>query len=104
MVQVITQNRPQIQERVGIIEDVFSVIQAGSGKVRTLDLYRIFENRQDVRFAITKLTCSGRISRKRGLGTSGVEYFYHDHASESFSKYRKTKTDEVCSYFVSSLL
>ena len=89
MAQLITQNQTQTHERISFIEQVFSVIQANSGKIRTVDLDRIFENRQDVRSAIMKLTCAGRISRKRGLGKCGVEYFYHDHASESFAKYRQ---------------
>ena len=79
----------QSKEPADFMEAVFSVIRKNSGKVRTADLDRIFEKRQDVRTAIMKLTCAGRISRKRGFGVSGIEYFYHDHASESFAKYRQ---------------
>ena len=79
----------QSQEPADFIEEVFSVIRENSGKIRTVDLDRIFGNKLEVRTAIMKLTNAGRISRKRGLGKSGVEYFYHDHESESFVKYRQ---------------
>jgi hypothetical protein len=93
MAQLLTQNRKQSQEGIEFIEEVFSVIQQDSGKLRTVDLDRIFGGRQqDVRTAIMKLTCAGRISRKRGLGASGIEYFYHDHASPSFAKFRQRTT------------
>ena len=67
------------------------MIRAESGKVRRADLDRVFGNRQKVGTAIIKLTSAGRITRKRGFGMSGIEYFYHSSDSESLSKYRKNR-------------
>jgi hypothetical protein len=66
-----------------IIEKVYSIIQKDSGKVRSIDLYDTIGNRDDIRYAISKLTDAGKIERKRGLGVKGVEYFYHDTGSAS---------------------
>ncbi len=70
-----------------LVEQVYFIIRGNSGKIRTTDLDRIIGNKQDVRFAITRMTVSGRIRRKRGLGSSGIEYYYHDI-------YRKTSCSE----------
>jgi hypothetical protein len=72
-----------------IVEKVYSIIRDNSGKIRTADLDRIIGNKQDVRFAITRLTVIGRIRRKRGLGSSGIEYYYHDIYSQTSSKFRR---------------
>jgi hypothetical protein len=72
-----------------LIERVYSIIKQNSGKIRTAELDQIIGDRQDVRTSITKLTVMGRIIRKRGLGVSGVEYFYHDADSPSFQKHRR---------------
>lgn len=77
------------QSRNQLIQNVYSLICSNSGKIRTIDLDRIVGNKQDVRFAITRLTIMGRIRRKRGLGSNGIEYYYHDIHSETFSKIRK---------------
>ncbi|MCI0557908.1 MAG: hypothetical protein MN733_05390, partial [Nitrososphaera sp.] len=49
-------------------------------------LDRLIGNKQDVRFAITRLTVQGRIKRIRGFGKVGIEYFYKDISSESRKK------------------
>ena len=67
----------------GLIETVYSVIKSRSGKVTSKDLDAIVGNKQDVRFAITRLTVQGRIKRIRGFGKVGIEYFYKDIASTS---------------------
>jgi len=66
----------------GLIETVYAVIRGKSGKVTSKDLDQLIGNRQDVRFAITRLTVQGRIKRMRGFGKVGIEYFYKDVASE----------------------
>lgn len=65
----------------GLIETVYSVIKSKSGKVTSKDLDHLVGNKQDVRFAITRLTVQGRIKRVRGFGKVGIEYFYKDIAS-----------------------
>jgi hypothetical protein len=77
------------QSRSKVIEEVYSIIQQNSGKIRSVDLDRIMGDQQEVRFAITRLTVMGRISRKRGFGARGIEYFYHDVSSTSFEKHRR---------------
>ncbi len=72
-----------------VIDQVYSIIRDNSGKVRSVDLDEIIGNKYNVRYAITRLTVMGRISRKRGLGPNGIEYYYHDTSSETFSKFRK---------------
>jgi hypothetical protein len=72
-----------------IVEKVYSIIRDNSGKIRTADLDRIIGNKQGVRFAITRLTVIGRIRRKRGLGSSGIEYYYHDIYSQTSSKFTR---------------
>ena len=79
------------KSRKQLIEQVYSIIRDNSGKIRTADLDRILGNKQDVRFAITRLTIIGRISRKKGLGVNGIEYYYHDTHSQILSKFRKMK-------------
>lgn len=74
-----------------IVEKVYSIIRDNSGEIRTADLDRIIGNKQDVRFAITRLTVTGRIRRKRGLGASGIEYYYHDIYSPTSSKFIRMK-------------
>ena len=78
-----------ISKKQELIEEVYSIIKDNSGKIRAADLDRIIKNKHDVRFAITRLTVSGKICRKRGLGINGIEYYYHDTQSETFSKFRK---------------
>jgi DNA-binding transcriptional regulator PaaX len=66
----------------GLIETVYATIRSKSGKVTSKDLDQLIGNKQDVRFAITRLTVQGRIKRMRGFGKVGIEYFYKDIASE----------------------
>ena len=66
----------------GLIETVYATIRNKSGKVTSKDLDHLIGNKQDVRFAITRLTVQGRIKRVRGFGKVGIEYFYKDIASE----------------------
>ena len=70
----------------GLIETVYSTIRSKSGKVTSKDLDQLIGNKQDVRFAITRLTVQGRIKRVRGFGKVGIEYFYKDIASEPRKK------------------
>ena len=63
---------------VGLIETVYAIIRDKSGKVTSRDLDELIGNKQDVRFAITRLTVQGRIKRVRGFGKVGIEYFYKD--------------------------
>ena len=65
----------------GLIETVYATIKTRSGKVTSKDLDTLIGNKQDVRFAITRLTVQGRIKRIRGFGKVGIEYFYKDIAS-----------------------
>lgn len=65
----------------GLIETVYAIIKSRSGKVTSKDLDNVVGNKQDVRFAITRLTVQGRIKRIRGFGKVGIEYFYKDIAS-----------------------
>jgi len=67
---------------VDLLETVYSIIRDQSGKVRTKDLDRVIGNKQEVRFAITRLTIQGRIKRVRGFGKVGIEYFYRDITSQ----------------------
>jgi len=76
----------------GLIETVYAVIRGKSGKVTSKDLDQLIGNRQDVRFAITRLTVQGRIKRMRGFGKVGIEYFYKDVASEQ--RRRKVVVEE----------
>ena len=64
-----------------LIESVYSVIRERSGRITSRDLDELVGNKQDVRFAITRLTVQGRIKRIRGFGRVGIEYFYKDIAS-----------------------
>lgn len=66
----------------GLIETVYAIIKSKSGKITSKDLDQLIGNKQDVRFAITRLTVQGRIKRIRGFGKVGIEYFYKDIASE----------------------
>jgi len=66
----------------GLIETVYAIIRSRSGKVTSKDLDHLIGNKQDVRFAITRLTVQGRIKRVRGFGKVGIEYFYKDITSE----------------------
>lgn len=65
----------------GLIESVYAIVKSKSGKVTSKDLDQLIGNKQDVRFAITRLTVQGRIKRIRGFGKVGIEYFYKDIAS-----------------------
>ena len=89
MAQVVRQTTKQFQETLDFIEAVFSAIRENSGHITSADLDKTFGNKQEVRSAITRLTVSGRISRKRGFGRVGIEYYYHDQSSSSFEKYRR---------------
>lgn len=62
----------------GLIETVYSIIKSKSGRVTSKDLDHLIGNKQEVRFAITRLTVQGRIKRVRGFGKVGIEYFYKD--------------------------
>jgi hypothetical protein len=65
-----------------LVEAVYGIIRSRSGKVTSRDLDALIGNKQDVRFAITRLTVQGRIKRIRGFGRVGIEYYYKDIASE----------------------
>jgi hypothetical protein len=75
----------------GLIETVYAIIKSRSGKVTSKDLDTVVGNKQDVRFAITRLTVQGRIKRIRGFGKVGIEYFYKDIASGQ----SKAKSEEA---------
>jgi DNA-binding transcriptional regulator PaaX len=79
MSTIIHRNRLQA---AGLIEEVYSIIKQKSGRVTSGDLDKIIGNKQEVRFAITRLTVQGRIKRVRGFGTTGIEYYYRDISSE----------------------
>lgn len=66
----------------GLIETVYSTIKSKSGRVTSKDLDHLIGNKQEVRFAITRLTVQGRIKRVRGFGKVGIEYFYKDIAGQ----------------------
>ncbi len=66
----------------GLIETVYAIIRNRSGRVTSKDLDHLIGNKQDVRFAITRLTVQGRIKRIRGFGKVGIEYFYKDISLE----------------------
>ena len=74
----------------GLIETVYGIIKSRSGKVTSRDLDGLIGNKQDVRFAITRLTVQGRIKRIRGFGRVGIEYFYKDLAPEPQARQRIT--------------
>ncbi len=76
----------------GLIETVYDIIKTKSGKVTSRDLDQLMGNKQDVRFAITRLTVQGRIKRIRGFGKVGIEYFYRDIASEPRKKLVEEQT------------
>lgn len=80
---------------VGLTETVYSIIKSKSGKVTSKDLDQLIGNKQDVRFAITRLTVQGRIKRIRGFGKVGIEYFYKDIASER----QKARAVEVATWY-----
>ncbi len=73
-----------------LIEAVYGIIKGRSGKITSKDLDELIGNKQDVRFAITRLTVQGRIKRIRGFGRVGIEYFYKDIASEPRQRQRIT--------------
>lgn len=77
------------ESRNQMIESVYDEIKQHSGKIRSIDLDRTFDDIQGVRFAITRLTIMGRIRRVRGFGSGGIEYFYHATESKSFEKHRR---------------
>jgi DNA-binding transcriptional regulator PaaX len=66
----------------GLIETVYSIIKSKSGRVTSKDLDHLIGNKQEVRFAITRLTVQGKIKRVRGFGKVGIEYFYKDIAGQ----------------------
>ena len=71
-----------------LMQNVHDIIKQNSGRIQSCDLDRMIGNKQDVRFAISRLTVMGLIKRVRGFGKSGVEYFYHDTEAQSFEKHR----------------
>ena len=79
----------------GLIETVYSTIRSKSGKVTSKDLDHLIGNKQDVRFAITRLTVQGRIKRIRGFGKVGIEYFYKDIASQP----RKNSVESAATWY-----
>ena len=72
-----------------VMQTIHCIIKQNSGKIRSCDLDTMIGNKQDVRFAISRLTVMGLIRRVRGFGKSGIEYFYHDTKAQSFEKHRK---------------
>jgi len=70
-----------------LVEHVYNIIQSRSGSITSKDLDRILGNKQEVRFAITRITLQYKIKRIKGLGKHGIEYFYHDTASPEIQKY-----------------
>jgi predicted transcriptional regulator len=74
------------KSRDTIIQRVYAAIRKNSGKVRSADLHRLIGDKEDVRYAVSRLTNAGKIKRMRGLGEKGVEYFYHDVQSWEFLK------------------
>lgn len=79
----------------GLIETVYAAIRSKSGKVTSKDLDQLIGSKQDVRFAITRLTVQGRIKRIRGFGKVGIEYFYKDIASEQ----RKRPAEQAVTWY-----
>lgn len=73
-----------------LIEAVYAIIKSRSGRITSRDLDDLVGNKQDVRFAITRLTVQGRIKRVRGFGRIGIEYFYKDIASAPQDRRRIT--------------
>ena len=64
-------------------ELVFSVINRNSGKLNFKELYsKLAENGTPNKVALYRaiavLTKEGRIRRVKGIGTTGIDYFYHD--------------------------
>ena len=72
-----------------LMQTVHCMIKENSGKIRSCDLDRMIGNKQDVRFAISRLTVMGLIRRVRGFGKSGIEYFYHDTEAQPFRNHSK---------------
>lgn len=63
--------------RDNLRQQIYSIILRRPGKVRAVDLDKIFGNKKQVRYAITRLTVDGRIKRVKGFGKGdGIEYFY----------------------------
>ncbi len=79
----------------GLIETVYAAVRSKSGRVTSKDLDQLIGNKQDVRFAITRLTVQGRIKRMRGFGKVGIEYFYKDIAS----KPRKRTVEQAAAWY-----
>jgi len=69
-----------------LVESVYAIVKGRSGKVTSKDLDELIGNKQDVRFAITRLTVQGRIKRVRGFGRVGIEYYYKDIVGSSGRK------------------
>ena len=69
-----------------LVESVYAIVKGRSGKVTSKDLDELIGNKQDVRFAITRLTVQGRIKRVRGFGRVGIEYYYKDIVASSGRK------------------
>lgn len=78
MATILAQGRLQNDSnRDDLREKIYTLILRSSGKVRSIDLDRIFGNKKQVRSAITRLTLDGRIKRVKGFGQgNGIEYFY----------------------------
>ena len=83
----------------GLIETVYAIIKNRSGKVTSRDLDNMIGNKQDVRFAITRLTVQGRIKRIRGFGKVGIEYFYKDIATLPAKPKRAEEVIQGSSWF-----
>lgn len=82
MASIVQQQFRVRNSNTGLVEAVYAIIRSRSGKVTSKDLDEIIGNKQDVRFAITRLTVQGRIKRVRGFGRIGIEYFYKDVADD----------------------
>jgi Fe2+ or Zn2+ uptake regulation protein len=64
-------------------ESVFTIINQNSGRLNFKDLYsKMVENGSSNRVAlyraIATLTKEGKIRRIKGIGKTGIDYFYHD--------------------------
>jgi hypothetical protein len=89
MASIVQQQFRGRNSNAGLVEAVYNIIKNRSGRVTSKDLDQMIGNKQDVRFAITRLTVQGRIKRVRGFGRVGIEYFYKDVGEPSAMTVRK---------------
>lgn len=81
-----------------LIESVYTAISANSGKIQSTALDGIIGNKQDVRFAITRLTLVDKTSRRRGLARTEVNTFYHYTEAQSFEQHRRMEMRMFTAY------